>query len=118
MEEGALEHGLQQAELLLGGHLASLLQFGLETLHRLQGTLCVCEPSNSSVTAPGPGVKEWMQGRGRDRGGERSGDGGVYQCRAEIARQGRVCVEMTSSIGLIPSFNLTFISLLIIYSCA
>lgn len=61
VEEGALEHWFEQAELLLSGHLPPLLQFGLETLHRLQGTLCICKPSHISVTAPAK-VKEWMQG--------------------------------------------------------
>lgn len=46
VKEGALEHRLEQAELLLGGYLPPLLQFGLETLHRLQGTLRVCKPSH------------------------------------------------------------------------
>lgn len=53
MEEGALKDRFEQAELLLGGHLPPFLQFGLETLHRLQGTLGVCEPSHISVTVPG-----------------------------------------------------------------
>lgn len=63
VEEGALEHWFEQAELLLSGHLPSLLQFGLETLHRLQGTLCICKPLNILVTVPA-GVMEWMQGEG------------------------------------------------------
>lgn len=49
VEEGTLEHRLEQAELLLGGHLPPLLQFGLEALHRLQGTLRICKPSHISV---------------------------------------------------------------------
>lgn len=74
VEEGALEHGFEQAELLLCGHLPPLLQFGLETLHRLQGTLCICKPPHISVTAPAV-VMEWARGGeevyGRDRGGGR-----------------------------------------------
>lgn len=50
VEEGALEHRLEQAELLLSGHLPPLLQFGLEALHRLQGSLRICKPSHISVT--------------------------------------------------------------------
>lgn len=92
VEEGALEHRFEQAELFFSGHLPPLLQFGLETLHRLQGTLCICKPSHISVTAPA-GVKEWMQGeRGEgeievERGDE---DRGFISTWAEIVRQGRV----------------------------
>ena len=50
VEEGALQDGLEQAQLLLDGHLPPLLQLGLETLHRLQGTLGICKPSHSLVT--------------------------------------------------------------------
>lgn len=50
VEEGALEHRLEQAELLLRGHLPPFLQFGLEAFHRLQGTLRICKPSHISVT--------------------------------------------------------------------
>lgn len=63
VKEGALEYWFEQVELLLSGHLPPLLQFGLETLHRLQGTLCICKPSHFSVTAPAR-VKEWVQGEG------------------------------------------------------
>ncbi|TNN85140.1 hypothetical protein EYF80_004490 [Liparis tanakae] len=66
VEQGALEHRFEQAELLLSGHLPPLLQFGLETLHRLQGTLCICKPSHISVTATAR-LKEWMQGDVVDR---------------------------------------------------
>lgn len=51
VKEGALEHRSEEAELLLRGHLPPLLQLGLETLHRLQGTLGICKPSSVSVTA-------------------------------------------------------------------
>lgn len=61
VEEGALEHRLEQAELLLSGHLPPLLQLGLETLHRLQGTLGICKPSHISMTAPAR-LKGWMRG--------------------------------------------------------
>lgn len=55
VEERALEHGPEQAELLLGGHLPPLLQSGLETLHCLQGTLRICKSSHISAAAPRPG---------------------------------------------------------------
>lgn len=55
VEEGALEHRAQQAELLLCGHLPPLLQPRLESLHRLQGALRICKSSHSSVTGRRPG---------------------------------------------------------------
>lgn len=67
VEEGALEHRFKQAELLLVGHLPPLLQFGLEALHRLQGTLCICKPSHISVTAPARGGGGGGEACGRDR---------------------------------------------------
>lgn len=90
VEEGALEHWFEQTELLLGGHLPPFLQFGLETLHRLQGTLCICKPSHISVTTPAE-LKEWMQGEEEwgeievERGDE---DRHIISKWAEIVRQG------------------------------
>lgn len=73
VEERALEYRLEQAELLLSGHLPSLLQFGLETLHRLQGTLCICKPSKYFSDSGGrsEGVDAGRRRHGRDRGGVR-----------------------------------------------
>lgn len=45
MEQGALQDRLQQGEFLLRGGLSSLLQFGLQSLHGLQGKLSVCRES-------------------------------------------------------------------------
>lgn len=94
MEEGALEHWLEQAELLLSGHFSPLLEFGLESLHRLQGTLRVCKPSHVSVTAPEwrrrcrqPEVWEWQRWREVERGGE---DKDFISSWVKIARVGRV----------------------------
>lgn len=42
MEQGALQDGLQQGELLLRRCLSSFPQFGLQPLHSLQGTLRIC----------------------------------------------------------------------------
>lgn len=63
VEEGALQHRPEQVELLLGGHLPPLLQFGLEALHCLQGTLRICKSSHASVAAPGrgDGVDAWRR---------------------------------------------------------
>lgn len=55
VEEGALEHRPEQAELLFGGHLPPLLQPGLESLHGLQGALRICKSSHISVTGSRPG---------------------------------------------------------------
>ena len=41
-EQGALQDGLQQGQLLLSGGFPSLLQLGLQPLHGLQGTLSIC----------------------------------------------------------------------------
>lgn len=83
VEEGALEHRSEQAELLLGGHLPPLLQSGLETLHCLQGTLRICKSSHISVTAPG-------QGDGVDAGGDRGDeDRGFISIWTLIGRQER-----------------------------
>ena len=51
MEQGALQYGAQQAQLLLGGLLLPPLpQPGLEPLHCLQGMLGICQTSQSSVS--------------------------------------------------------------------
>lgn len=53
MEEGALQDGPQQGQLLPRRRLAALLQLGLQTLHCFQSSLGICGGKWGREIAPG-----------------------------------------------------------------